>query len=88
MNIRPLGSRILLKVLMSEEKSSGGIYIPPTAQEKTQEGIVVAVGTSDEITVKKNEQVIYDKYAGTQIKIDGKEHLILKMEDVIAVVVK
>ncbi|MDH4128601.1 MAG: co-chaperone GroES [Spirochaetota bacterium] len=86
MNIKPLGNRVLLKVLLQDEKSAGGIYIPPTAQEKTQEGIVLAVGSSDEITVKVKDRVIYDKYAGTQIKIDGQEHLIVKMEDVIAVV--
>lgn len=85
MNIKPLGSRVLLKVLMAEEKSAGGIYIPPTAQEKTQEGLVIAVGDSDKIKVRVEDRVIYDKYAGTQITVEGDDHLIVKMEDVIAV---
>ena len=86
MNIKPLGNRVLLKVLQQEEKSAGGIYIPATAQEKTQEGIVKGVGESDEITVKIDDKVIYDKYSGTQIKVDGEEYLIVKMDDVIAVI--
>lgn len=88
MNIKPLGNRVLLKVMMQEEKSAGGIYIPPSAQEKTQEGTVKAIGDSDEINVKVNDQVMYDKYAGTQIKIDDDEYLIAKMEDIIAIVGK
>ncbi len=84
MNVKPLGSRVLLKVLMGEEKSAGGIYIPPAAQEKTQEGTVLAIGESDEITVKVNDKVIYDKYAGTQLKLDGEDHLVVKMDDIIA----
>ncbi|GMT49535.1 MAG: 10 kDa chaperonin [bacterium] len=84
MNVKPLGNRVLLKVLMGEEKSSGGIYIPPSAQEKTQEGTVLAIGESDEITVKVNDKVIYDKYAGTQLKLDGEDHLVVKMDDIIA----
>ncbi len=86
MAVKPLGDRVLLKVLMAEEKTSGGIYIPATAQEKTQEGLVIAVGDSEDITVKVKDKVIYDKYAGTQIKIDGEEHLIVKIDDVIAVI--
>lgn len=86
MAVKPLGDRVLLKVLMAEEKTSGGILIPATAQEKTQEGLVVAVGDDEEINVKVNDKVIYDKYAGTQIKIDGDEHLIVKIDDVIAIV--
>ncbi|MDH5680749.1 MAG: co-chaperone GroES [Spirochaetota bacterium] len=85
MNVKPLGDRVLLKVMMQEEKTSGGIYIPATAQEKTQEGIVVAVGDSEDIKVKIDERVIYDKYAGTQIKLENEEHLIVKMDDIIAV---
>ncbi len=86
MSIKPLGNRVLLKVVMAEEKSAGGIYIPPSAQEKTQEGLVVSVGEGDEINVNANQTVIYDKYAGTQIKVNGEEHLVIKMEDIIAVV--
>ena len=86
MAIKPLGERILIKIKSSEEKTAGGIVIPETAQEKTQEGIVVSVGDSPDIKVKKGDVVIYDKYAGTQIKIDDKEHLILKLEDILAVI--
>lgn len=86
MAIKPLDDRVLLKVLLSEEKSAGGIIIPATAQEKTQEGTVVAIGQSEDINVKVNDRVIYDKYAGTQIKIDGEDHLIVKHDDIIAIV--
>lgn len=86
MAIKPLGERILVKIKSSEEKTAGGIVIPETAQEKTQEGIVVNVGESPDIKVKKGDVIIYDKYAGTQIKIDDKDHLILKLEDILAVI--
>jgi len=86
MAVKPIGNRILVEIKNSEEKTSGGIVIPQTAQEKTQEGIVIAVGDSDEITVKEGSRVIYDKYAGTEIKIDGKEHLLIKSDDILAMV--
>lgn len=87
MKIKPLGDRVLLKTEKEEEKTKGGLYIPETAQEKTQEGVVVAVGDDkDVITVKEGQKVMYDKYAGTNIKIDGEDHLIVKMDDIIAVV--
>lgn len=86
MNVKPLGDRVLIKVKESETKTAGGIIIPQTAQEKTQTGAVVAVGTdADVIKVKVGDQVMYDKYAGTQIKIAGDEHLIVKMQDILAV---
>jgi chaperonin GroES len=86
MNVKPLGDRVLVKIKESETKTAGGIIIPQTAQEKTQTGIVVAVGTdTDAIKVKAGDEVMYDKYAGTQIKIDGAEHLIVKMSDILAV---
>jgi chaperonin GroES len=87
MTVKPLGDRILVKMEQEEEKTKGGLFIPETAQEKTQVGQVVAVGTDDEeITVKKGDRVMYDKYAGTTVKIDGNDHLILSMGDVLAVV--
>ena len=87
MKIKPLGDRILLKVAESEQKSAGGIYIPETAQEKTQEGIVLAVGDDkDVITVKVKDRVIYDKFAGTTIKVEGKDQLIVKMDEVLAII--
>ncbi len=87
MKVKPLGDRVLIKVQESEAKTAGGIIIPQTAQEKTQTGAVVAVGTdTDVIKVKAGEKVMYDKYAGTQIKIDGADHLIVKMADILAVI--
>ena len=86
MKVRPLLDRIVVKLEKSETKSAGGIIIPDTAQEKTQIGVVVAVGDDEKIKVKNGEKVMYDKYAGTQIKIGSEEHLILKMADVLAVI--
>jgi chaperonin GroES len=86
MNIKPLGDRVLLSIDQGEEKTAGGIYIPQTAQEKTQTGQVKAVGDDEEITVKTGDKVMYDKYAGTTIAIDDVDHLIVRMSDIIAVV--
>jgi len=89
MKVKPLADRVMVKLEKNEAKTAGGIIIPDTAQEKTQQGSVVAVGPGTEkekITVKAGDKVMYDKYAGSQIKIDGEEHLILKMSDIIAVV--
>ncbi|MDR0465624.1 MAG: co-chaperone GroES [Treponema sp.] len=89
MKVRPLADRVMVKLEKNEAKTAGGIIIPDTAQEKTQQGKVVAVGPGtekDPITVKAGDKVMYDKYAGTQIKIDGEEHLLLKMSDIVAVV--
>jgi chaperonin GroES len=86
MKVKPLADRVLIKVEEGETKTTGGIIIPQTAQEKTQTGMVIAVGTDkDVIKVKDGDKVMYDKYAGTQIKIEGSEHLIVKMQDVLAV---
>ncbi|MBO7486693.1 MAG: co-chaperone GroES [Spirochaetaceae bacterium] len=87
MKVKPLADRVLVKTEKTESKTAGGIIIPDTAQEKTQIAVVVAVGDDKEkIKVKPGERVMYDKYAGTQVKIDGEEHLILKAADVIAVI--
>ncbi len=87
MKIKPLGDRVLLKVAEGEEKTSGGIYIPQTAQEKTQEGVVVAIGDDKEaIMVKVKDRVMYDKYAGTTVKVNGEEQLIVKAGDILAVI--
>ena len=87
MKIQPIGDRILLKVEAAETKTAGGLIIPDTAQEKTQTGKVIAVGDDkDAIKVKKGDKVMFDKYAGTNIKIDGVEHLIVKMQDIIATI--
>ena len=87
MKVKPLADRVMVKLEKNEAKTAGGIIIPDTAQEKTQQGVVVEIGDDkDVIKVSAGQKVMYDKYAGTQIKIDGVEHLILKMSDIIAVV--
>jgi chaperonin GroES len=91
MTLKPLADRVLVKNDKAETKTASGIIIPEAAQEKTQTATVVAVGpgTEDEkITVKIGDNIMYDKYAGTQVKIDGEEHLILRMSDIIAVIEK
>ena len=93
MKIQPLHDRILVKRVESEQKSKGGIIIPDTAKEKPQEGKVVAVGkgraledgTIQEIAVKKGDKILFSKYAGTEITLDGEEHLIVREDDVLAV---
>jgi chaperonin GroES len=87
MKIQPLADRVLVKIEKSEAKSAGGIIIPDTAQEKTQIGVVTEVGDDKEvIKVKAGQKIMYDKYAGTQVKIEGAEYLILKMSDILAVI--
>ena len=89
MKVKPLADRVMVKLEKNEAKTAGGIIIPDTAQEKTQQGVVVEVGPGtekDPITVKAGQKVMYDKYAGTQIKIDGEDHLIVRMADIIAIV--
>ena len=94
MNIRPLHDRILVKRVEEEEKSKGGIIIPDTAKEKPIEGKVVAVGTGKHLEdggvrpleVKKGDRILFGKYSGTEIKIEGEEHLILREEEVLGVI--
>jgi len=89
MKVKPLLDRVLVKLEKNESKTASGIIIPDTAQEKTQQGKVVAVGAGtekDKIVVNVGDKVMYDKYAGTQVKIDGEEHLVLRMADIIAVI--
>lgn len=87
MALKPLGDRVLIKIAEAEKKTASGLYIPDTAAEKTQTGSVVAIGTDkDVITVSVGQKVMYDQYAGTKVKVDGVEHLIVKMQDIIAIV--
>jgi chaperonin GroES len=87
MKVKPLADRVLVKLEKNEAKTAGGIIIPDNAQEKTQTGVVVDVGDDKEvIKVKAGQKVMYDKYAGTQVKIDGEDHLIIKMADIIAAI--
>ena len=87
MKVTPLADRVLVKTEKTESKTASGIIIPDTAQEKTQIASVIAVGDDKEkIKVKAGDRVMYDKYAGTSIKIDGEDHLILKAADIIATI--
>ncbi len=87
MKIKPIGDRVLVKAEEVEEKTAGGIFIPQTAQEKTQTGVVEAIGDDKEnIKVSVGQKVMYDKYAGTTIKVDGKDKLLLKSDDILAVI--
>ncbi len=87
MTIQPLGDRVLLKAEEAESKTASGLYIPETAQEKTQTATVVAVGDDkDQITVKAGDRVMYDKYAGTSLKVEDVDHLVIRMSDIIALI--
>ncbi len=87
MKVTPLADRVLVQIEKTESKTASGIIIPDTAQEKTQIAVVVAIGDdSEKIKVKPKMRVMYDKYAGTQIKLDGEDCLILKAEDIIAII--
>ncbi len=87
MKVKPLADRVLVKTEKLEAKTAGGIIIPDTAQEKTQTAIVVAVGDDKEkIKVSAGQKVMFEKYAGTPVKIDGEDCLVLKAADIIAVI--
>lgn len=94
-NVKPIGDRVLVKPIEEkEQKSSGGIIIPDSAKEKPQEGEVVALGTGKldekgnkiEFHVKKGDKVLYSKYGGTEIKIEGTQYLIMREDDILGVI--
>ena len=89
LNIKPLADRVLVEPLEAETKTASGIIIPDTAKEKPQKGIVVAVGSGTKdnpITVKVVETVLYGKYSGTELKFEGKDYLIMRESDILAIV--
>jgi chaperonin GroES len=94
MKIRPLGDRVLIKRVAEEEKTKGGIIIPDTAKEKPQEGKVIAVGKGKAnedgkitpLDVKAGDRILFGKYSGTEIKLNGEEHLILREEDILGII--
>lgn len=94
MNIRPLHDRLIVKRFEEEERTKGGIIIPDNAKEKPQEGEVIAVGSGKvledgkkaPLEVKKGDRVLFGKYAGTEIKIDGNEYLMMREEDILGIV--
>jgi chaperonin GroES len=96
MKIRPLGDKVLVERVEAEAKTAGGIVLPDTAKEKPQRGKVVSVGegrtlengTRQQVQVKKGDLVLFTSYAGTEVKIDGKEYLIMDESDIMAVIEK
>ncbi len=94
MNFKPLNDRVLVKRLESEEKTAGGLFIPDTAKEKPSRGEVVAVGPGKcddsgkraPMSVKAGDKVLFNKYAGTEIKLDGEEHLVMREDDILAII--
>lgn len=94
MKLEPLNDRVLVKRLESEEKTAGGLYIPDTAKEKPSKGVVVAVGPGKlddkggrvALTVKPGEEVLFNKYAGTEVKLDDVDHLVMREEDILAII--
>jgi chaperonin GroES len=93
MNVKPLQDRVLVKRLEHEEKTAGGIIIPDTAKEKPQEGRVIAVGPGKVLdcgnlrapVVKAGDRILFGKYAGSDVKIDGEEHIIMREDDILAI---
>jgi len=96
MKIRPLQDRIIVKRVQEEEKTKGGIIIPDSAKEKPLEGQIIAVGNGKvledgkvrPLDVKAGDRVLFNKYAGTEVKIDGEEHLMLREDDILGVIEK
>jgi chaperonin GroES len=91
--IRPLHDRVIVKRLEEEEKTKGGIIIPETAKEKPQEGRVIAVGPGKRddgklvpLDVKEGDKILFGKYSGTEVKLDGEEHLIMREEDILGII--
>jgi len=89
MKIKPLADRVLIEPAAAEEKTAGGLYIPDTAKEKPQRGKVVAVGSGkkdEPMELKVGDEVLYGKYAGTEITIDGTDYMMMRQSDILAVV--
>ena len=89
LNIKPLADRVVVEPSPAETKTASGIYIPDTAKEKPQEGIVVAAGPGkkdEPISVNVGDKVLYGKYAGTELKLDGKDYLIMRESDIFAII--
>lgn len=87
-NIKPLADRVLVEPAAAEEKTASGIIIPDTAKEKPQRGIVIAVGpgkTDEPTTVKVGDSVLYGKYSGTELQLEGKDYMIMRESDILAV---
>jgi chaperonin GroES len=85
--IQPLGARVLIQPLEQESRTTSGIYVPETAKEKPQTGLVVAVGDDEEIKLQVNDKVLFAKYSGTEVKMSGIEYLLMDSSDVLARVI-
>lgn len=89
MNIKPLADRVLVEPKEAETKTAGGLYIPDNAKEKPQEGVVLAVGAGkkdEPMEVKAGDRVLYGKYAGTEVNVDGKTYMIMRQSDILAII--
>jgi len=84
LKIQPMGARVLIQPLEQEGKTSSGLFLPDTAKEKPQTGLVVAVGDDEDIKLKVNDRVLFAKYTGTEFKMDGQEYLLMECGDVLA----
>lgn len=84
LKIQPMGARVLIQPLEQESKTSSGLFLPETAKEKPQTGLVVAVGDDEDIKLKVNDKVLFAKYTGTEFKLDGQEYLLMECSDVLA----
>ena len=84
LKIQPMGARVLIHPLEQEGKTSSGLFLPDTATEKPQTGLVVAIGDDEEIKLKVNDRVLFAKYTGTEFKMDGQEYLLMECGDVLA----
>ena len=93
LKLKPLGDRVVIEAIEQDEKTAGGVYLPETAKEKPQKGKVLAVGTGRvldngqklPLEVKEGQHVLYGKYSGTEVKVEGKEYLIVRESDILAV---
>ncbi|HLL57991.1 MAG TPA: co-chaperone GroES [Rubrobacteraceae bacterium] len=86
MNFRPLGERALVRIVEREEKTASGIVLPDTAKEKPQTAEVVAVGEGDDLKVSQGDVIVFAKYSGTEISLDGEDYMILDADDILGVV--
>ena len=94
MQLKPIGDKVIVEVLKAQEKSRGGIILPDTAKEKPQEGAVIAVGSGKVLPsgktvtpdVKPGDKILFGKYTGNEVKVDGKEYLIINQDDILAVI--
>jgi chaperonin GroES len=88
-NIQPLADRVLIEPLPAETQTASGLFIPDSAQEKQHKGTVIAVGKGkkdEPLTVKKGDQVLYGKYSGNELRLDGKDYLMMREEDILAII--